>query len=96
MNSAVGDEPVLVLFDADHANGVAYSRLAGDQVLTFESAGGEQLRDLETGTLWDLFEGRAIEGPLGGTQLDRIKSTTSFWFGWKDFHPETAVYDSEA
>jgi hypothetical protein len=27
-----------------------------------------------------------------GETLTRIKSTSSFWFGWKDWFPNTAVY----
>jgi hypothetical protein len=96
VNAQVGELPVLVLFDADNANGVAYSRLSGDRVLTFESAAGDRLRDLETGTLWNSFEGQAIEGPLAGEKLDRVKSTTIFWFGWKDFHPDTEIYEAGA
>ena len=96
VNTTVGDTSVLVLFDADNASGAAYNRQTGDQVLTFEAVASDRLRDLETGSLWDLFEGRAIEGPLLGTALDRVKSTTSFWFGWKDFHPDTEVYEPGA
>jgi len=96
VNAQVGELPVLVVFDADNANGVAYSRLAGDRVLTFESAADDQPRDLETGTVWNLFEGEAIEGPLAGEKLDRLKSSIIFWFAWKDFHPDTAVYEADA
>ncbi len=95
VNAQVGDLPILVLFDAENANGVVFSRMASDRVLTFEQAADGRLRDLETGTLWDLSEGKAIDGPLAGEVLNRVKSTTSFWFGWKDFHPDTLVYGDE-
>jgi hypothetical protein len=95
VNAQVGEAPVLVVFDPSNANGVAFSRLVGDRVLTFEAAAEGQIRDLETGTLWTSFEGEAIEGLLAGEKLDREKSTTIFWFGWKDFHPETLVYGAE-
>ena len=29
---------------------------------------------------------------LVGTALERIPATSSFWFGWKDWHPETYLY----
>jgi len=95
VNAQIGEVPVLVLFDPGNANGVAYNRLVGDRVLTFEAAAEGQIRDLETGTLWTSFEGDAIEGPLAGEKLDREKSTTVFWFGWKDFHPDTGVFEAE-
>ena len=50
------------------------------------------MTDEETGSTWDVFSGQAIDGPLAGEQLDRVKSTTVFWFGWADFHPETLIY----
>ena len=95
VNAQIGELPVLVLFDADNANGIAFSRQASDRILTFETSGDGLLRDLETGSLWDLSAGEAIEGPLAGEVLIRVKSSTSFWFGWKDFHPDTLVYGAD-
>ena len=92
INAQVGDLPLLVLFDAANASGVVYSRQSDERALTFEAISLNQLRDLETGSLWDPFVGEAVDGPLTGVELERVKSTTSFWFGWKDFHPETMVY----
>jgi hypothetical protein len=88
---------LLVVFDAQSATGVVFDRTVGERVLTFEleTPGGiseARLTDEETGTLWDAFSGEALEGPLAGAQLERVKSTSSFWFGWKDFYPETEVY----
>lgn len=96
LNTHVGELPVLVLFDAENANGTVYSRISGDTTLTFERGTDEDLRDRETGSTWDPFIGKAIDGPLAGEVLQRVKSTTVFWFGWKDFHPETAVYGLES
>ena len=86
-----------VVFDATSATGVVFERKVDERVLTFklENPGGlseARLMDEETGTLWDAFSGAALEGPLAGAQLERVKSTSSFWFGWKDFYPETEVY----
>jgi len=50
------------------------------------------LVDEETGTTWDGLTGEALDGELAGGNLERIKSTASFWFGWKDWFPETRVY----
>ncbi|MBN1667050.1 MAG: hypothetical protein JW862_08170 [Anaerolineales bacterium] len=32
---------------------------------------------------------------MAGEALERVKSTSSFWFGWKDWYPETRVYGLE-
>ena len=97
INDELDGQPLLVVFDATSATGVVFERKVDERVLTFklENPGGlseARLMDEETGTLWDAFSGAALEGPLAGAQLERVKSTSSFWFGWKDFYPETEVY----
>ncbi len=92
VNSLVGDLPVLVVFDAETGSGVAFSRLVGGRTLTFKADSLPLLIDSETGSAWDGFSGAALQGEFAGSQLERVKSTTSFWFGWKDFHPSTEVY----
>jgi hypothetical protein len=53
------------------------------------------MRDEQTGTLWSAFAGIAQEGPLAGKQLQRLPATYAFWFAWKDYYPETAVFKEE-
>ena len=93
VNDQVGGEPLLVVFDAETASGVIFSRKLDDQILTFTRYDDElQLIDEQTGSIWNGIDGEAIDGPLAGRSLDRIKSTRSFWFGWKDFYPDTRIY----
>ncbi len=93
INNTVAGEPILVFFDPPSAAGVTYSRHLDGQTLTFRLAESPRtLTDAETGSIWDAFSGTATAGPLAGQTLERVKSTVVFWFGWKDFHPETAVY----
>jgi hypothetical protein len=95
VNDTVGERPVLVVFDAEHASGVVFSREVDGRVLTFEWEEALRLRDKETGSIWDGLNGRAISGELEGATLARVKSTRSFWFGWKDFYPDTRVWGLE-
>ncbi len=92
VNDVVGDVSVLVVFNTDPASGVVFDRTLDGQTLTFEASDGLILVDLETGSTWDGMSGTALDGPLAGKTLERIKSTSSFWFGWKDFYPDTRVY----
>lgn len=95
VNDSVGTTPVLVVFEKDSATAVVHSRVVNGQTLTFRAGEADApltLVDEETGTVWDGLSGIALEGELAGTTLDRIKSTTSFWFGWKDFWPDTRIY----
>ena len=95
VNDVFDDVPILVVFDAEHANGVVFSRQIEGRILTFEEHEGLQLVDVETGSLWDGLNGVALSGPFQGEQLERVKSTHSLWFGWKDFHSETRVWGLE-
>ena len=93
VNDAVGGSSVLVVFQADSATGVVFDRTVDGQMLTFERRGSDlTLTDTETQSTWDGLTGVATDGPLQGTTLARIKSTSAFWFGWKDWFPNTRVY----
>lgn len=92
VNDSVGGLPVLVVFDAETGSGVVFKRIVEGQVLTFQPAGGLKVLDEATGTTWDAQSGVALSGPLADKSLERIKSTRSFWFGWKDFYPATRLY----
>ena len=100
VNDTVGDEPVLVTFDANSGAGVVFSRIIDDQTLTFEAYNPEAaspyeplyVQDTETQTRWLALTGEAVEGELAGKRLEQIPTTLSFWFGWKDFYPDTEIY----
>jgi hypothetical protein len=83
---------VLVIFNAETGTGVVYEREVEDQILTFSQVEGTTIVDAETGTTWNGLTGEALSGPFTGNTLSRIKSTSSFWFGWKDWYPESEIY----
>ena len=75
-----------------------YSRDLGNLTLTFESVPSTDrrfdfmVRDLETGTTWNLL-GQALAGELKGNQLYQIPAHNAFWFAWATFWQDTAVYE---
>jgi len=71
------------------ATGV-FSRTMGGRVLTFEKAEQGTARDLETGTMWNVF-GRATAGPLVGERLTPLPHSNPFWFAWAVFEPDTRI-----
>jgi hypothetical protein len=95
LNDVIAGVPVLVVFDADNASGVVFDRRVEGETLTFKRQAGSIIIDERTETTWNAMEGMALEGELAGAQLKRVPSTRSFWFGWKDFYPETRVYGLE-
>ena len=71
------------------STGVFLRELEG-QMLTFIAVDGG-FEDEQTGSLWNIL-GEAIEGPLGGSQLQRVVSAEHFWFAWAIFKPDTEVW----
>ena len=92
VNYQVGSLDILVVFNAESGAGLVFDRDVDGRTLTFSHLSDQALVDDETRTTWDAFTGRALDGPLAGNVLSRVKSTSSFWFGWKDFFPGTEVY----
>ncbi len=69
----------------------AFDRRLHDRTLTFELKGNE-IRDLETNTVWNLF-GKAIHGPLKGQRLRPLQSGVHFAFAWLAFNPNSRIYN---
>ena len=75
----------------------AFFRTVDDQVLTFSRDGEAEdapIVDAETGSTWDIT-GRAITGPLAGTQLEPVGHGDHFWFAWAAFVPHTSIWTTE-
>jgi hypothetical protein len=97
VNDTVADTAVVVVFRAQDATGLAFNRRLGEQTLTFVAtaqAAGDQptMRDEQTGSIWSATGGTALQGPWQGKQLEQLPSTYAFWFAWKDYYPQTVVY----
>ena len=90
VNDTLADVPLAVFGTADTAS--VFRRDLGGQSLTFQASASGSIQDRETGSTWDPLTGRAITGPLAGSALTAIASTTSFWFGWFDFFPGTGLW----
>ena len=99
INDRVGDRAVLVLYDRETSTAIPYSRVVGDQLLTFRilSRTGDlplAFADVETGSEWNML-GEALAGPLKGAQLAQIPAYNSMWFGWSAYWPQTRLWNGE-
>ncbi len=93
VNDTINDIPIAVVFDPATATSQIFERTVDGRVLTFApGADPIEFTDEETGSTWLLLTGMATDGELAGQSLTKIPATASFWFGWKDFYPETLIY----
>jgi hypothetical protein len=74
--------------------GIAFVREVDGQILTFTANGDDKFTDAETGTTWNLL-GRATDGPLAGTELEKALHQNEFWFAWSAFNVGAPVYGLE-
>lgn len=93
INDFIGGEPVVVVFDINTGSGVVFKREINQKILSFQAGKGFTLVDIESNTAWDGLTGRAISGIFIGSELERVKSTRSFWFGWVGNYPDTRIYE---
>jgi len=98
VNDTIGSSPLAVLYLAGSETVTAVERVANGMTLTMEvrvgTNGREAFYDRETGSRWNI-EGKAEEGPLAGTELRRVDSHLSQWYGWVSYFPQTSIYNAE-
>ena len=100
INDVFRGEAVVVTFEPISETGGVFRSQVDGQSLTFHGIpdagdGITLMRDQQTGSTWQAVTGRAIDGPLAGTALQRLPSHYSFWFAWSDFHPDTELFEVE-
>jgi hypothetical protein len=68
-----------------------FDRRVDGRTLKFRYLDDGRFEDTATGSVWTVT-GRAVEGPLAGSQLDRIPHGDYFAFAWMAFRPDATIY----
>lgn len=63
-------EPALTVFDLRTSERFAYSRTVGETTLSFRALDDQFMADDQTGSVWSMREGRAVQGNYAGTSLN--------------------------
>ncbi len=72
--------------------GIFSPRGPDGNLLTFAPDPDGRIVDAQTASQWNIF-GRAIAGPLTGTQLEPVPGRIGqLWFSWAVYRPDTVVY----
>jgi len=92
ITDALGGVPLLVVLAEDGKSVRVFDRrLDGRALDLYMKTGSNTLLDAQTGSEWD-FTGTALVGELSGRKLGRLRPLKDYWFDWKTYHPDTAVY----
>ncbi len=70
--------------------GVFRSQLAGERLMF--DVDGDMFVDTATGSRWSVT-GRALSGPLAGSQLEQVPHLDTFWFAWSTYQPGSALIE---
>jgi hypothetical protein len=107
INEILGETPVVILWKPGTASALdsssisegrdvgttgVFMREVEGQVLTFEPSMNNLFIDQETGTSWNVL-GKAVAGPLEGSQLTALPHHDTFWFAWAAFVPEIEIVE---
>ena len=68
-----------------------FDRRVDGRTLTFSYVDDGRFEDEDTESTWTVT-GKAVDGPLEGTQLDRVQHGDYFAFAWFAFRPDAALY----
>ncbi|MEX2653564.1 MAG: DUF3179 domain-containing protein [Acidimicrobiia bacterium] len=105
-NTEVGDTELAIFWSAGQSSALeslqtasgrdvgsvgVFSPVIDGRTLTFTAADGAYL-DEQTGSTWNIT-GRAVDGELAGSQLERIPHLDTFWFAWSTYAPGTDLIE---
>ena len=92
VNDTLGGTPLVIMLDTSKKSVRAFESTVDGRALAFVvKPGTAQFTDAETGSTWE-FTGRAVSGPLAGRRLRPVNVLKDYWFDWKIYHPDTAIY----
>ena len=91
-NLELSDQPILSIFKLENSEAHVYLREVNGEVLTFQTVDTQHLIDQQTGSIWELSTGTAIQGQYEGTTLETAKTTPSDIFPYHDAKPYPGVW----
>ena len=95
VNDTVGGVDIVIVASPDSRSGRVYER-AGARFSTADNGevpGPPSILADSTGSRWNVTEQALVNADDPGIKLLRIPTTTSFWFGWYQYHPETEIFE---
>jgi hypothetical protein len=76
-NFELADEPILSIFSLTNNMAHVYLREVNGEILTFEPIGSENIIDQQTGSIWQISDGAAIQGQYKSSVLVPAKTSSA-------------------
>ena len=89
-NMELGEQRFVATFHSDGAVASLFSREVAGQTLDFEQVNATTMKDRQTGTLWSMIGGKALEGTKKGQRLQPQFGIMSYRKAWKTFYPDSS------
>ena len=86
-NIDLSGEPVLTIFNLQDSRAYTYLREIDGRNLTFRAADPDTITDLQTGSVWNISSGAAVQGSYQGTTLGSPKTAPSEIFPYHNAKP---------
>jgi len=89
----VGGVPIVIVTAEDKRSVRAFSRRLDDGKVIELFGHADVLLDSTSGSQWD-FSGVAVRGPWAGRRLEKVAILRDYWFDWRTYNPQTAIYSA--
>ncbi len=90
----LGKDRILVVFDPESTRALLFDRRVAGKVLSFKDKLDDgALIDLDTGSRWNPWSGKAIEGKMKGQQMRMLPAIVSYRRAWERFHPKSLYHE---
>jgi hypothetical protein len=87
--------PILVTMEADTTSFHVYDRRINGAILQFNpSINDDRFTDCNTNSTWNM-DGLCTDGPLKGSQLNRVQAYNEFWHSWENFQFNVKKYSEK-
>ena len=89
--------PVLVIVGPDQKSFRVFQARTGSEYFSLTQAPRNQIgapvfMDSTSGGTWN-FDGCAVSGSLRGTCLKSVPAINDYWFDWRNYHPQTTIFN---
>jgi hypothetical protein len=91
-NLELRGEPVLTIFSLRASQAYVYHREVNGEILSFIPNGSNHLADRQTGSLWNLSNGKAIQGQYSGSTLAQAKTSVPDIFPYHGATPYPGIW----